>query len=259
MRVFRLAKEKPGHYRADDLSGNGAALAGGRWNPRGMRVLDTCCHASTSLLEALVHMTGILPAGGYYMVTLDVPDRLYDGAHVPGATTGLGWVDARPLVDGGDRATVARGRAASCDARAVSGLSYRLQSAAEPDAPGYAEDQRGQQGTVLAGSAPVWLMSPGPVEHVQYQDRSGRPVRRMAHDLEKRRQTRRTSPGTERRRPATAQMGVNTFSPAKCSAALSRKFCTEAAIDSGDLPPTCGVSTTLRSPSKALGGSGSPS
>lgn len=87
MRVFRLAKEKPGHYRADDLSGNGAALAGGRWNPRGMRVLDTCCHASTSLLEALVHMTGILPAGGYYMVTLDVPDRLYDGAHVPGGLT----------------------------------------------------------------------------------------------------------------------------------------------------------------------------
>lgn len=28
MRVYRLAKEKPGHYLADDISGNGAALAG---------------------------------------------------------------------------------------------------------------------------------------------------------------------------------------------------------------------------------------
>ena len=97
MRVFRLAKEKPGHYRADDLSGNGAALAGGRWNPRGMRVLDTCCHASTSLLEALVHMTGILPAGGYYMVTLDVPDRLYDGAHVPGLPRDWAGLTRDPL------------------------------------------------------------------------------------------------------------------------------------------------------------------
>jgi RES domain-containing protein len=39
MKVYRLAKEKRGHYLADDLSGNGAAIAGGRWNPRGMRAL----------------------------------------------------------------------------------------------------------------------------------------------------------------------------------------------------------------------------
>ncbi len=68
---------------ADDLSGNGAAIAGGRWNPRGMRVLYTCCHASTSLLEALVHMGGLLPAGGLYLVTLDVPDAVDDSAYVP--------------------------------------------------------------------------------------------------------------------------------------------------------------------------------
>lgn len=84
MRVYRLAKEKPGHYLADDISGNGAALAGGRWNPRGMRVLYTCCHASTSVLEALVHMAGLLPAGGYFLVTLDVPDAVHDAAYVPG-------------------------------------------------------------------------------------------------------------------------------------------------------------------------------
>lgn len=83
MRLYRLAKERRGHYRADDLSGHGAAIAGGRWNPRGMRVLYTCSHASTALLEALVHLSGDLPAGGYFMVTLELPDRLYDTAFVP--------------------------------------------------------------------------------------------------------------------------------------------------------------------------------
>ncbi|WP_058035206.1 RES family NAD+ phosphorylase [Burkholderia pseudomallei] len=83
MRVYRLAKEKPGHYRADDLSGNGAALVGGRWNPRGMRALYTCCHASTAVLEALVHMAGLLPKGGYFLVTLEVPDAAYEAALAP--------------------------------------------------------------------------------------------------------------------------------------------------------------------------------
>ncbi|HKT96175.1 MAG TPA: RES family NAD+ phosphorylase [Paraburkholderia sp.] len=91
MRLYRLAKERRGYYRADDLSGNGAAIAGGRWNPRGMRVLYTCCHASTALLEALVHMAGLLPAGGYFLVTLEVPDAIHDGAFVPGLPQG--WAD----------------------------------------------------------------------------------------------------------------------------------------------------------------------
>jgi len=83
MKVYRLAKEKRGHYLADDLSGNGAAIAGGRWNLRGMRVLYTCCHASTAVLESLVHMAGLLPAGGFFLVTLDVPDEAFETACQP--------------------------------------------------------------------------------------------------------------------------------------------------------------------------------
>ncbi|HDR8948700.1 MULTISPECIES: RES family NAD+ phosphorylase [Burkholderia] len=83
MKVYRLAKEKRGHYLADDLSGNGAAIAGGRWNPRGMRVLYTCCNASTAVLETLVHLSGLLPAGGLFLVTLDVPDVAYENAYQP--------------------------------------------------------------------------------------------------------------------------------------------------------------------------------
>ncbi|CAB3807092.1 RES family NAD+ phosphorylase [Paraburkholderia fynbosensis] len=104
MRLYRLAKERRGYYRADDLSGNGAAIAGGRWNPRGMRVLYTCCHASTALLEALVHMAGLLPAGGYFLVTLEVPDAVYEAAFVPDLPAG--WAD----LTRDPAATRARGR-----------------------------------------------------------------------------------------------------------------------------------------------------
>jgi RES domain-containing protein len=103
--VFRLAKEKAGRYRAEDLSGNGAAIAGGRWNPRGVAVLYTCCYASTAVLEARVHAAGILPKASYFLVTLDVPDELAACAYVPQLPTD--WNDlARDPVS-----TVAIGRA----------------------------------------------------------------------------------------------------------------------------------------------------
>lgn len=83
MRVYRLAREKPGRYQADDLSGNGAALAGGRWNPRGTRVVYTCCNPSTAVLEALVHLGGLMPAAQHFLVTIDIPDACIASAFVP--------------------------------------------------------------------------------------------------------------------------------------------------------------------------------
>lgn len=83
MKVYRLAKEKPGRYKADDLSGNGAALAGGRWNPRGMRVVYTCCNPSTTVLETLVHLGGLMPVVHHFMVTIEVPDACFADALLP--------------------------------------------------------------------------------------------------------------------------------------------------------------------------------
>lgn len=91
MRVYRLAKKRRGYYRADDLSGNGAALAGGCWNPRSMRVAYTCAHASTALLEALVHTAGLMPTGGYHLVTLEVPDAACSETFAP--TLPDDWAD----------------------------------------------------------------------------------------------------------------------------------------------------------------------
>ena len=83
MKVFRLAKERAGRYQADDLSGAGAALAGGRWNPRGMAALYTSCFASTAVLEARVHASGMLPAKNLFLVSLDVPDSDFNSALMP--------------------------------------------------------------------------------------------------------------------------------------------------------------------------------
>lgn len=83
MKVYRIAKEKPGRYRADDLSGYGAAVVGGRWNSRGTPVLYTCANASTAVLETRVHATGILPLKNLFLVTIEIPDHLIASAHEP--------------------------------------------------------------------------------------------------------------------------------------------------------------------------------
>lgn len=83
MKLFRLAKDKPGKYRADELSGTGAAVAGGRWNPVGMPALYTSLNASTAVLEVRVHASGFVPAANLFLVEVDVPDELIDAGYEP--------------------------------------------------------------------------------------------------------------------------------------------------------------------------------
>jgi|SRR5690606_28422923 RES domain-containing protein len=70
MIVFRLSKS----IYASDLSGKGAALAGGRWNSKGVPMIYTSASRSLCLAEVVVHISsGMLPEG-FSMVTLDIPD-----------------------------------------------------------------------------------------------------------------------------------------------------------------------------------------
>jgi RES domain-containing protein len=70
MLVYRLLQAA---YRHDPLSGQGAALYGGRWNPKGFSLLYTTESPALSLLEVLVHINPKhIPE--YYLVTLEVPD-----------------------------------------------------------------------------------------------------------------------------------------------------------------------------------------
>lgn len=103
MRLYKLvsaaAARGPRH-----LDGMGAALAGGRWSPRGKPVVYASCNASTALLELLAHTGGVLPAAGRLnLITLEMPDDLYENAFVPAPPPGWGELGHDP------RATVAIG------------------------------------------------------------------------------------------------------------------------------------------------------
>jgi RES domain-containing protein len=88
MRVWRLTRAA--HAR-DALSGRGAALAGGRWNSPGVRMVYASTHRSLALLEMLVHVQRDTAPGDLVFVEIDLPDRLVRSASSPPP----GW-DALP-------------------------------------------------------------------------------------------------------------------------------------------------------------------
>ena len=66
------------------MSGQGAALYGGRWNPKSLSLLYTTESPALSLLEMLVH-TNLKRIPDYHLVTLEVPDsiRSYQANELP--------------------------------------------------------------------------------------------------------------------------------------------------------------------------------
>ena len=71
MIVFRLSKAQ----FANDLSGKGAELVGGRWNSRGNAMLYTSQSIALCVTEIAVHVPlGILPKD-YQLVHIEVPDE----------------------------------------------------------------------------------------------------------------------------------------------------------------------------------------
>ena len=72
MLVYRLLQAD---FCYEPLSGQGTALYGGRWNPKGISVLYTTESPALSLLEILVHLNPKrIPQ--YYLATIDVPDAI---------------------------------------------------------------------------------------------------------------------------------------------------------------------------------------
>ncbi|MFT3920211.1 RES family NAD+ phosphorylase [Cloacibacterium sp.] len=69
MIVFRLSKEQ----FAQDLSGKGAELVGGRWNSRGNAMLYMSQSIALCVTEIAVHVPlGILPKD-YQLVQIEIP------------------------------------------------------------------------------------------------------------------------------------------------------------------------------------------
>jgi RES domain-containing protein len=102
--VWRIATDAPG-YTADDLTGTGAKLSGGRWNRPGNAMIYCASNISLAVLETFVHLkAGGLPLNRY-LVELTIPDEVWNSATALPAPP-VGW-DAIPAgkvsLDEGDR------------------------------------------------------------------------------------------------------------------------------------------------------------
>jgi RES domain-containing protein len=63
---------------ANDMTGTGARLYGGRWNNIGRAMLYTASSRSLAILEALVHLpTAIIP-DDFCLITFDTPEDIFE-------------------------------------------------------------------------------------------------------------------------------------------------------------------------------------
>jgi RES domain-containing protein len=95
MEIYRITQEK----YADDLSGNGARIFGGRWNSEGLFAVYTSSSRSLALLETLAHTPAkMLREKNYMLITLSMPDTVsVEVMDKEKLTEGWDAPDTRPL------------------------------------------------------------------------------------------------------------------------------------------------------------------
>ena len=72
MNVFRITKKK----YSSDISGKGAELFGGRWNPIGTPALYTSQNRALAILELLVHTPKEIVPPNQTLLTIEIPKEL---------------------------------------------------------------------------------------------------------------------------------------------------------------------------------------
>lgn len=91
--LWRIAAVTP-DYTADDMSGTGAMVTGGRWNSVGIPVVYSADTIALAVLETLAHIRlDGLPLNRY-LVRIDVPDEIWEARAILGVPP-VGW-DAEP-------------------------------------------------------------------------------------------------------------------------------------------------------------------
>ncbi len=73
MRCYRIVKPA---YVSTALSGEGARLYGGRWNPPGHRCVYAAGTRALAVLEMMVHLTPASRGIEFRLLELDLPDEL---------------------------------------------------------------------------------------------------------------------------------------------------------------------------------------
>lgn len=93
--LWRIGTDTP-DYTADDLSGKGAELTGGRWNRSGLPMVYAASSVALAALETLVHLQLLSLPLNRYLVRLEVPKDLWAARERwSPATLPVGW-DALP-------------------------------------------------------------------------------------------------------------------------------------------------------------------
>ena len=80
MRFYRIVKPE---YAATALSGEGARLYGGRWNPPGHRCVYAAGSRALAVLELLVHLSPQTRGMPLRLLEVEVPDSLVAPAAIP--------------------------------------------------------------------------------------------------------------------------------------------------------------------------------
>lgn len=92
--AWRIATDTPA-YTADDLSGAGAQVTGGRWNRKGTPMVYAASSRALACLETIVHLNaGGLPLNRY-LVEIEIPEHLMQAARRFDSRGHVGW-DAIP-------------------------------------------------------------------------------------------------------------------------------------------------------------------
>lgn len=92
--AWRIAADTP-DYGADDLTGAGAKLSGGRWNRKGTPVIYASHSRALACLEVLAHLAHDGLPLNRYLVQILIPLEQWQLAVRFDPATGVGW-DALP-------------------------------------------------------------------------------------------------------------------------------------------------------------------
>lgn len=80
VQLWRIAKETP-KYRADDMTGAGAATTGNRWNEIGTPVVYCATSVSLASLELLAHLGELWNLRNYFLLKISVPRNAWRFRH----------------------------------------------------------------------------------------------------------------------------------------------------------------------------------
>lgn len=92
---WRIGTDTP-RYLADDLTGEGAKLTGGRWNRKRTPLVYASTSRALTCLETMVHLGGAHPLPlNRYLVEITIPEAAWRKRAVFVAAEHVGW-DAEP-------------------------------------------------------------------------------------------------------------------------------------------------------------------